>query len=97
MTMRDDILLDNDFDLIDNGTEWEEGESDQQHVEMLMLLNKGELKEFPFVGFGAYRRINSVFDKAKTVRELKIELENDGYNNATIIIGDNLEDLKIEI
>lgn len=95
--MRGDVLLNDDFDLIDDGTEWAEGESDQQHVQLLMLLNKGELKEFPFVGYGAVRKINKVLDKQKEVRDIKIELENDGYINPTLEIGDSLEDLKIEI
>lgn len=95
--MRNDVLLGEDNDLIDTGTEWAEGESDQQHVQHLGLLNKGELKEFPFVGFGASRKINSVLDRNKVLRELRVELENDGYNAATIYLGESLEDLKIEI
>lgn len=94
---RTDVLLDENFDLIDKGFEWDEGESDQQHVELLLLLNKGELKEFPFVGFGAEKRLKSVADKARFVRELKLELENDGYVNATITVPDNITDFKIEL
>lgn len=95
--MRNDTLLDENFDLIDNGTEWEEGDSDQQHVQLLVLLNKGELKEFPFVGFGAERRLKAVFDKNRITRDLRVELENDGYTGAVIDTGNKLEDLKIEI
>lgn len=94
---RTDILLNDGFDLIDTGTEWAEGDSDQQHVQQLMLLNKGELKEFPFVGFGAFRRINSVFDRKEINRQIKIELDNDGYQSATLTIGNSMEEIKIEI
>ncbi|HMI04273.1 MAG TPA: hypothetical protein VK541_17425 [Pedobacter sp.] len=95
--MRTDLLLEENFDLIDNGTEWAESASDQQHVQLLMILNKGELKEFPFVGFGAERRLLAIFDKNRITRDIKVELENDGYSGATVDTGNRLEDLKIEI
>ncbi|MOA24163.1 hypothetical protein D3C78_1448320 [compost metagenome] len=95
--MRTDFLLDDDFDLIDDGDEWLEGESDQQHVELLVLFEKGQLREFPFVGFGIERRLKSVADPKRFNRELKVELENDGYNSANIIVNDNLSDFKIEL
>ncbi|MGY0034456.1 hypothetical protein [Pedobacter sp. NJ-S-72] len=95
--MRNDLLLNENFDLLNLGDEWYEGDSDQQHVELLMLLNKGELKEFPFVGYGAAKRLNSVFNKSKETRDIKIELENDGYTNSEIDLENGLQDLKIKI
>lgn len=95
--MRTDILLNDEFDLIDNGEEWAEGESDEQHVQLLTFLQKGELKEFPFVGFGIQRRLKGVPDKARFIRELKVELENDGYSNPTITVTDDISDFKIEL
>lgn len=95
--MRNDILLGSDFDLIDNGDEWEEGDSDQQHVELLTYFQKGELKEFPFVGFGLERRLKGVADTRKFIRELKIELEADGYNNPTVTVNNDLSDFKVSI
>jgi hypothetical protein len=95
--MRTDILLDETFDLIDEGDEWAEGESDQQHVELLTLTNKGELKEFPFVGFGAKARLNGVANINRFTRELKVELENDDYSNPTLIINNDLSQFKVSI
>ncbi|WP_367867900.1 hypothetical protein [Pedobacter sp. WC2423] len=95
--MRNDILLNEDFDLVDLGDEWYEGDSDQQHVELLMTLNKGELHEFPFVGFGALRRLHGVFNKQNVTRDIKIELENDGYTNCDVDLENGLGDLKITI
>ena len=95
--MRTDILLNEDFDLVDLGDEWEEGESDEQHVELLVLLQKGELKEFPFVGFGIETKLKGLIDKQKFIRDLKVELENDGYSNPSITVTDDISDFKIEI
>lgn len=95
--MRTDLLLNEDYDLIDLGMEWSEGESDQQHVELLMISNKADWKEFPFVGFGARRRLNGIFNKNKIIREIRVELENDGYTNYTLDLKDSLNDLTITI
>ncbi len=96
--MRTDILLNEDtFDLVDLGEEWDEGESDEQHVELLVMLQKGELKEFPFVGFGIETKLKGIINKQKFIRDLKIELENDGYSNPSIIVTEDISDFRIEI
>jgi hypothetical protein len=95
--MQDDILYDDDFDVIDEGEEWAEGESDQANAELLLLINKGELREFPFCGFGIEKRLKQVADRKIFVRDLKVELERDGYKNPTITATENLHDLKVEI
>lgn len=95
--MRTDLLLDENYDLIDLGTEWSEGESDQQHVELLMIANKGEFKEFPFVGFGAMRRLNGIFNRNNIIREVRVEMENDGYTNYTLDLKNDLKDFTITL
>ena len=95
--MRTDILLDENYDLIDLGDEWDEGESDQQHIELLMVANKGEFKEFPWIGFGAEKRLKGVFNKKQIVRDVRVELENDGYTQYNLILNNGLSDFKIEI
>jgi len=95
--MRTDILLDDDFDLQEQGGEWLEGESDEQHVELLVMLQKGELKEFPFVGFGIETKLKGIINKQKFIRDLKVELDNDGYTNPSIIVTEDISDFRIEI
>ena len=95
--MQTDVLLDNDFDLTEDGNEWEEGECDQANVEMITLLNKGELREFPFMGFGIERRLKSVADKKSFIRDLKVEIERDGYISPDITASNSLSELKVEI
>ncbi len=93
---RTDILLDDNFDIIDDGEEWVEGDSDQQHVDLLLLLQKGEIKEFPHMGFGIEGRLNARYDAQSFLRPLEIELESDGYS-PEIELGETIKDLKISI
>ena len=97
MANRTDILLDENFDIIDNGFEWEEGDSDQQHVELLLLTQKGENREFAFAGFGIDKRLRQRTNPQQFLRHMQIEIENDGYNNATIKTGETVADFSIEI
>lgn len=95
--MNNDVLLDENYDLAEAGDEWLEGDSDAQDVELLVLLQKGENTEFPFVGFGIERRLKAVADRPRFIRELKVELENDGFTNAQISVSNDLSDFKIII
>jgi hypothetical protein len=78
--MREDFLLDDNFDIIDLGEEWAEGDSTELDVELIFLTDKGDNREFPFSGFGAERRLKARIDEQKFVRELTIELENDSFS-----------------
>jgi hypothetical protein len=95
--MNNDVLLDENYDLAESGDEWVEGDSDQQDVELLVILQKGELTEFPFVGFGIERRLKARVDRQRFIRELKVELQNDGFTSAVININEDLSDFKISV
>lgn len=95
--MREDILLDENFDLLEEDNEWVEGESEDVDVQLILLANKGENREFPFIGFGANKRLKGKFDKVKFVREMEIELERDGFVKPKITLGNTIVDFKIEV
>ena len=95
--MRNDILLGDDFDLVDEGDEWKTGVSDEQHVQLLLLTNKGEIREFGHVGFGIERRLRERTDPQRFLRGIDITLDNDGYTNAKVITGKTVGDFKVEI
>lgn len=97
MNARNDILLDDDFDIVDEGDEWKEGESDDQHMQLIMLYNKGELREFPHVGFGIEQRLRQRTNAQQFLRGAEIELENDGYTDAKIITGKTIGDFKVQL
>lgn len=96
--MRNDILLDENNNLLIVDGDFVCGLSDQQHVKHLVEAFKGEYKSTPLVGFGALNylkrdeKIESEFR-----RDLKIQLENDGYTNAKIDIAKGFNNLQIEI
>lgn len=97
--MRTDLLLDEYFDLIEDATtnDFVEGVSDDQHVQLITLCNKGEFKESPYLGFGVVKRLKSKVNEVAFRRDLAVELESDGYNNVNIITGENLSQLTVEI
>lgn len=56
--MPQDILLDDNFDLrIENG-DFVVGESTNQHAEILLLSEKGDIRQYPFLGVGIKSFIN---------------------------------------
>lgn len=96
--MQTDVLLDNDFDLIDGADdEFAEGAADEANVELITLFNKGELRQYPFIGFGIERRLKEVANKQAFIRDLKVEIERDGYTEPFVITSDDLSSLKVEI
>ncbi len=84
-----DLLLDNgDFVIV---------QSDQQHVIDLLDTQKGEMKEFPLVGFGAINYIKKTITQDEFKRDLKLQLNYDGYPNPIIDTSNGIKNLKIEI
>lgn len=74
---RKDILLQND-DLQIRGGDFVVGESDLQHVYLIIRLAKGNIKQFPLIGVGEERFLNGTID-GNLRRELQLQLESDGY------------------
>jgi hypothetical protein len=56
--MPSDILLDTSFDLAFADGDFVTGESTRQHQQLLLLVEKGELKEFPTRGVGIATWLN---------------------------------------
>jgi hypothetical protein len=94
-TDRTDILLDENYDLLEDGNQWAEGPADQQHVELLLLTDKGEARQFPFFGFGIERRLRQRYNAQSFLRGMEVELENDGYTNPEITLGKTIKDFSI--
>lgn len=53
-----DILLDAEFDLLITAGDFVTGESTRQHQQLLLLTEKGELREFPTRGVGLASWLN---------------------------------------
>jgi len=95
--MRQDILRDENGDLMFAKGDFAIGQSDQQHVMDIFDLQPGELKEFPLAGFGAINYIKRTITEDEFKRDLKIQLNFDGYTNAKINTSNGIENLNIEI
>jgi hypothetical protein len=95
--MRQDILRHENGGLAFANGDFATGQSDQQHVEDILDLQPGELKEFPLAGFGAINYIKKTITADEFKRDLKIQLNYDGYDNATIDTSNGIENLNIEI
>lgn len=73
-----DIFLDNDFDLgVSKEGDFKIGISDYQHQSLLLLLHKGELKQFPKTGAGV---ASYLMDERENdmLREARMQFEQDG-------------------
>lgn len=55
------------------------GETDSQNVDIIVNANKGEIKEYPTLGVGLIKYVKSVNKERELVREVSVQLEQDGY------------------
>ena len=56
--MPTDIILGDDLDLVFRNGDLIVGESTEQHQKLLLVVEKGHIKQFPFVGVGIGSYIN---------------------------------------
>ncbi len=96
--MRQDILRNGETGaLICENGDFATGQSDQQHVMDMLDFQQGELKEFPLAGFGAINYIKKTITEDEFKRDLKLQLQYDGYVNPTIDTSGGIQNLNIEI
>jgi hypothetical protein len=72
-----DIKLEDD-DLFING-DFKVSFSDQQHIIDIIESNVGSWKEYPLVGVGINNYLGSIGKEQEIKRQVKLQLENDGY------------------
>lgn len=72
-------------------------ESDMQHVEDIVISPAGDFKSTPMIGFGAVLHLKKNHNQSAFKRDLKIQLEYDGYVNSEIDLTKGYENLKINI
>lgn len=91
--MVQDYLLDTDFDLRIEAGDFVVGESTTQHQDLLMLLEKGELRQYPKTGVGVRTYLND--DSLGDIyQEIQRQFENDGMTVSKLVIN---SDGKIEL
>jgi len=77
--MRTDILLNDAGDDLEikNG-DFVVGQSDLQNVMLIIRLHQGNIKQYPLIGYGEERLINSPVNGAAR-RQIQLQLQSDGY------------------
>lgn len=73
-----DILRDENDDLLIQNGDFVVGESLDQEVALILMMNQGELKEDPILGAGLMRLINSNGTEGDIKRLSKLHLARDG-------------------
>lgn len=97
MSDRKDILLSDDNDLqIQNG-DFLIGLSDVQHVDHIVTAQLGEYKEFPNVGFGVQTYLKTKTREVRFKRDLRVQLNYDGYDNPEIDLKEGFKKLKVKL
>ena len=78
-----DLLLTADYDLaFTEAGDLAAGESDAQHLSLLLLTGQGEWRADPLVGVGLWRYQNAPYSPAQAQelqREVAVQLTRDGY------------------
>lgn len=96
--MAKDILLGADRDLLFIEGDFNIGNSDEQHVEDILLSSKGEYKQFPLIGIDLLSFINSsstLNTRQKLEKEISIQLLSDNANEIKVTT-DNEGGIKVE-
>jgi hypothetical protein len=91
-----DLITDADGDLVFINGDVKIDESDTQHVEHILIADKGQFRQFPLIGVGILRFQNGSINKQALKQSVKLQLESDGYNVRQIVVETN-ENLKIEV
>ena len=97
MSERKDILIDESNDLMIKNGDFVIGRSDVQHVDHLIMAFPGEYKEHAEIGLGAIAYIKSNTSKIKFKRDLRIQLNYDGYQKPVIDLTEGFKNLKVEV
>lgn len=85
-----DILLDPDKNdlLLDESGNIKIGNSDQQHQALLLIFDKGSLKENPAAGVGAFKHLEAEHASA-FLREVRMQFSMDGMKINKIAFENN--------
>ena len=93
MATATDILLGPDYDLVfTEAGDLLVGESDSQHIGLLLLTSQGEWRADPLVGVGLARYQSAPYGPAQAQalqREVAVQLQRDGYQ----VLENNLSNL----
>lgn len=79
-----DILLDQNGELQQDGNDVLMGDASNNYIEAIVVSDKGNFIEFPLLGVGIYKYVNSDSSQAKIVKEIKKQLKYDVFKNPLV-------------
>ena len=90
-----DILLNEDFDLEFKNGDFVVGDSDEQHIQLIALIEPGQIRHSPLTGLGIAKRLQSPMSLRQQDalrRAAYLQLEIDGYQSgaASVEITDTI-------
>ncbi len=86
MNTTDIVLQENDLAFFQG--DFRLGDSDAQHIEHLLSAEKGNYAQFPTVGVGIGQYQNGTATSDQISREIRLELQRDGYQVAAVEVRD---------
>lgn len=87
-----DIRLTDDGDLFIDGGDLVATDSDGQHAEHILMCTPGSFRQWPLVGLGLRRLVNtklSELDRLTMRKQMRLQLQADGYRVIRADIGIN--------
>ena len=79
-----DIILDDAGDLEVANGDFVVSESDMQHIELIVNLAPGSLKQYPTMGVGIWSYSGSSGLARDLQRNINVKLDADGYKNISV-------------
>jgi hypothetical protein len=86
-----DILLDENGELIIENGDFKVGTSDKQSIQSILNAFPGWWKQFSTVGVGMAKYLNSTGKQQEIQRNIRLQLEADGFVVDTIIVNQSVE------
>lgn len=89
MAVFKDFRTDSDGDLVFSDGDVFVGQSDSQHVEHILIADKGHYRQFPLLGVGIIRYVKGNINPVALEQEIITNLESDNFTINEITIDPN--------
>jgi len=89
MAVTKDIVFDSNGDLKVVNGDLSIEQSDDQNIETILESAKGNIYQFPLIGYGIYGKIGTPYNKSTEESEITEELRKDYYEPSFIEIDDD--------
>lgn len=92
--MANDILLEDNGDFKVSNGDFVVDYSDDQHIDLIVRSNPGDIKDHPLLGIGIDKYLNSPFSQGiqqRIMRDVRLHLQSDNAKNISVMFNDKLK------